>query len=157
MEECSKMRPEHVIRHTDAKEGVVYLEWWGFDTVRTEACADCFELFFYLSRKTIYSFFFGWLVCLIFFLRFFVFVCFWMQTIFKVFIESVIILLLSYVLFFWPWSIQDLNCLPRDQTHSPCIRRQSLNHWTAREVPYIWLSACFFLFKKILQKVNYLI
>ena len=145
MEECSKMRPEHTIRHTGTKEGVVYLEWWGFDTVRTEACADCFELFFYLSRKTIYSFLFGWLVCLIFFKGFLcLFVCFWMQTIFKVFIESVIILLLSYVLFFWPWSIQDLNSLPRDQTHNSYIRRKSLNHWTAREVPYIWLFICLF-------------
>ena len=28
----------------------------------------------------------------------------------------------------------DLSSLTRDQTHTPCIGRQSLNHWTAREV-----------------------
>ena len=37
--------------------------------------------------------------------------------------------------FFWPWDMWDLSSLTRDQTHTPCIRRQSLNHWTAREVP----------------------
>ena len=29
----------------------------------------------------------------------------------------------------------DLSFLTRDQTCTPCIRRQCLNHWTAREVP----------------------
>ena len=28
----------------------------------------------------------------------------------------------------------DLSVLTRDRTHAPCIGRQSLNHWTAREV-----------------------
>ena len=28
----------------------------------------------------------------------------------------------------------DLSALTRDRTHAPCIGRQSLNHWTAREV-----------------------
>ena len=30
---------------------------------------------------------------------------------------------------------EDLSSLTRDQTHTPCIGRQRLNHWTAREVP----------------------
>ena len=29
----------------------------------------------------------------------------------------------------------DLSFLTRDQTHTPCIRRRSLNNWTAKEVP----------------------
>ena len=29
----------------------------------------------------------------------------------------------------------DFNSLTRGQTHTPCIGRQSLNHWTTREVP----------------------
>ena len=31
--------------------------------------------------------------------------------------------------------MQDLSSPTRDRTRTPCIRRQSLNHWTAREVP----------------------
>ena len=31
----------------------------------------------------------------------------------------------------------DLSSSTRDQTHTPCIGRRSLNHWTAREVP-VW-------------------
>ena len=53
---------------------------------------------------------------------------------FKVFIEFVTILLLSYVLVFWPQSMWGLSSLTRDRT---CIHPalESLNHWTAREVP----------------------
>ena len=29
----------------------------------------------------------------------------------------------------------DLSSSARDHTHTPCIERQSLNHWTPREVP----------------------
>ena len=29
----------------------------------------------------------------------------------------------------------DLSSLTRDRTHTPCIGRRSLNHWTTREVP----------------------
>ena len=29
----------------------------------------------------------------------------------------------------------NLSSLPRDQTHIPCVGRQSLHHWTASEVP----------------------
>ena len=49
-----------------------------------------------------------------------------MWTIFKVFIEFVTILLLFYVLFFWPGGMWDLSSLTRDQTLTPCIERQSL-------------------------------
>ena len=34
-----------------------------------------------------------------------------------------------------PWDSVDLSSLTRDQTHTPCIERQILNHWTTREVP----------------------
>ena len=34
----------------------------------------------------------------------------------------------------------DLSSLTRDQTCNPCIERQTLNHWTAREVPAVPLS-----------------
>ena len=40
-----------------------------------------------------------------------------------------------FILVFWPWGICDLGSPTRDQTHTPCIGRQSLNHWTTREVP----------------------
>ena len=60
---------------------------------------------------------------------------FLMWTILKVFIEFVTILLLFCVLVFWPRGMWDLSSPTRDQTCTPCIGRQSLNHWTAREVP----------------------
>ena len=60
-----------------------------------------------------------------------------MWTVFKVFIEFVTVLLLFHVLFFWPWSMQDLSSLARDQIHISCIGSWSLNHWTTREVPSI--------------------
>ena len=37
-----------------------------------------------------------------------------------------------------PGSLQDLSSPTRDQTMRPAVEAQSLNHWTAREVP--WLS-----------------
>ena len=52
---------------------------------------------------------------------------FFMWTILKVFIEFVTILLLFYVLIFWPRGMWDLRSLTRDQTYTPCIGRQSLN------------------------------
>ena len=58
-----------------------------------------------------------------------------MWTIFKVFIEFVTILLLLYVLVFWLRGTWDLSSPARDQARTPCIGWQSLNHWTAREVP----------------------
>ena len=58
-----------------------------------------------------------------------------MWTIFKVFIECVTILLLFFVLVFWPQGMEDLSSPRRDWTCSLCIRRGSLNHGTTREVP----------------------
>ena len=58
-----------------------------------------------------------------------------MQTIFKVFIKFVTILLLFYVLVFWPQGMWNLNSPTRDQTHTPCVGRRNLNHWTAQDVP----------------------
>ena len=37
--------------------------------------------------------------------------------------------------FFWPGGLWDLSFLTRDQTHTPCPGRWSLNHWNTREVP----------------------
>ena len=36
--------------------------------------------------------------------------------------------------FVTPRDIWGLSSPTRDGTHSPCIERQSLNHWTAREI-----------------------
>ena len=58
----------------------------------------------------------------------------------KFFIEFVTVLLLFYVLVFWPQGMWDLNSLTRDSTCTLCIGRQSLNHWTAREAPSLQLS-----------------
>ena len=54
---------------------------------------------------------------------------------FKVFTEFVTILLLFPVLVFWLRGMWDLSSRTRDQTHTPCIGRRRLNHWTGREVP----------------------
>ena len=53
----------------------------------------------------------------------------------KVFIEFVTILLLSYVLFFWPWDIWHLNSTTRERTCTARLGRQILKHWTTREIP----------------------
>ena len=66
---------------------------------------------------------------------FLLFIKIFMWIIFKIFIEFVTILLLFYVLAFWPWDMWGFSSPTRDQTHMPCIGRWSLNHWTAREVP----------------------
>ena len=59
-----------------------------------------------------------------------------MWTIFKVFVEFVPILLLFYVLILGGLQgMWDLSSLTRDQTCTPCLGRQSLNHWTTRELP----------------------
>ena len=70
----------------------------------------------------------------------FVFVLTW-TTFFKVFIEFVTILLLFYILVFWLQNMWDLQSLTRDQIHTRCIRRRSLNHWTTREVPTFSLTS----------------
>ena len=53
---------------------------------------------------------------------------------FKVFIEFVTILLLLYVLIFWPQDMWGLSSPTRGQTHTSCPGRQSLNHQTTREI-----------------------
>ena len=35
---------------------------------------------------------------------------------------------------FWPWGMWDLSSLTGDWTHTSCIGRWSLNHWTVRKV-----------------------
>ena len=40
-----------------------------------------------------------------------------------------------YALVFWPRGIWDFSSPTRDRTWTPCFGRQSLNHWTGREVP----------------------
>ena len=60
---------------------------------------------------------------------------FWRWAIFKFCIKFVTILLLFQVLGFVAEVCGDLTCPTRDQTCTPCIGRQSLNHWITREVP----------------------
>ena len=45
--------------------------------------------------------------------------------------------LLFYVWGFWPGGMWDLSSWTRNQTHTPFTGRQSLNHWTTKEVPVI--------------------
>ena len=63
---------------------------------------------------------------------------FFMWTIFFVFIEFVITFLLFlflFVLVFWPQVLCDLSSPARARTNTLALEVQSLNHWTAREVP----------------------
>ena len=71
---------------------------------------------------------------LFFFLRFFL-----MWTIYKVFIESVTIVLLFHVLVFSGHEACGILARPTrgSNLHTPCIGRWSLNHWTTREVPLL--------------------
>ena len=65
----------------------------------------------------------------------------------KSLLTSVTILLLFYVLVFWPWGMWDLSSQTRDWTCTLCIRRWSLNHWTTREIPgthYLIAFLCLF-------------
>ena len=60
-----------------------------------------------------------------------------MWTIFKVFIEFVAALLLFFYVF-WFFGHEACGILaprPGMEPTPPCIGRQSLNHWTPREVP----------------------
>ena len=70
------------------------------------------------------------------FLKFFFFSC-------GPFLKSLLNLLqycLCFMFWFfgcdWPRGVQNLSSPTRDWTHTPCIGRQSLNHWTVREIPY---------------------
>ena len=53
------------------------------------------------------------------------------------FVEFVTILFLFSVLVFWLWGMWDLSLPIRDRILTSYIRRRSLNHWTAREVPIV--------------------
>ena len=53
---------------------------------------------------------------------------------FEVFTEFVTLLLLFYVLVFWLRGTWHLSSPPREWACTPCIVRQSVNHWTTREV-----------------------
>ena len=90
------------------------------------------ERFRVIEKEEIILFFFLIFCLLVYlFLRFFLRRPFFlMWTIFKFFIKFVTILLLFYLLVFWPQDMWDVSPLTRDQTHSPCIERRSLNHWT---------------------------
>ena len=61
----------------------------------------------------------------------------------KVFIEFVTILFLFYVLVFV--AVRHVRSqLPNQESnlHPPCIGRQSLKHWTGREVPSLSFDEC---------------
>ena len=60
-------------------------------------------------------------------------------------LEFVKTLLLLYGLVFWPQGMWDLSFPTRDRTHTPCIRKWSLNHWTSRKVPPSSSEALFFI------------
>ena len=67
------------------------------------------------------------------------------------FLKSLLNLLqycLFYALVFWPRGMWDLNSLTRDWTQIPCVGRWSVNHWTTREVPSLFLYFLFFLIKR---------
>ena len=72
-------------------------------------------------------------------------VCVLVWTIFKVFLEFVTILLLFFM--FWVFGHKacgDLSSPTRVQTCVTCVRRQSLNRWTTREVPKHIIVAFYF-------------
>ena len=60
-----------------------------------------------------------------------------MWIIFKVFTEFVTILLPFCVWFFGPGHMWDLRPPTRDQTHTPGVGRQSLNHWATGKSPRV--------------------
>ena len=40
-----------------------------------------------------------------------------------------------FIMVFWPCSMWDLSSLTRDRTHTPALEVQSLDPWTARNIP----------------------
>ena len=56
---------------------------------------------------------------------------------------------LFYVLGFSSWGMWDLSSPTRDWTATPFIGRQSLNHWTTREVPHILNQAHLSMYRNI--------
>ena len=69
------------------------------------------------------------------------------------FLKSLLILLQYFIFFnvlvFWPLGMWHLSSLTKDWNCPPCTGRQSLNHWTAREVPPPW-----FLRKRLIAGVK---
>ena len=58
-----------------------------------------------------------------------------------VFIEFITIWLLLFMLWFLGLDAYEiLSSLTRDGTHTSCIERQNINHWTTKEVPSIALT-----------------
>ena len=57
-----------------------------------------------------------------------------MWTIFKVLNQSVTILLVFHVLFFWLQGMCDLSSQPGTEPTFPALEGDILNHWTTREV-----------------------
>ena len=122
---CCSMGPMQ--SHWDfcsSQEFSLYLLQAGFSNITTNSSGLFFILFY--------------LVFFFFFLD--------VEHFFQVFIELVTILLLFYVLLSWPQGMGDLSSPTRDQTHTPCIGRPSLNRWTAMQVfilYYFWLSVSY--------------
>ena len=56
-----------------------------------------------------------------------------------------------YLLIHWPHHMWDLISLIGDQNSAPCIRRESLNHWTTREVSSLFLLIIYKLIVICLQ------
>ena len=109
-----------------------------------------FSLLQFFPKATNYSFISKWdreindsYFCCLFSLSFLIH---HLLSFFKVFTESVTILLLFCVLVFQPWDMWNLNCLIRDQAHTLSIRRWQLYYRTTREIPF---PSCFYFFLSI--------
>ena len=76
----------------------------------------------------------GYIVCREFFFNLFVFDNFLMWTIFSLYWIFYNVASVLCFVFFWLRGMWDLSSLTRDWTHATCVGRQSLNHWTTREV-----------------------
>ena len=72
----------------------------------------------------------------------------------KVFIESITILLLLYVLGFWLQGMWDFSFPTRDWTLTPYIGACRLNHWTAGEVPRLHLYWPLYSFPQLRNNSN---
>ena len=73
---------------------------------------------------------------------------FWCGPFFKVFIEFVIILLLFYVLSFWPWGMWDLSSLTRSKPTLPALEGEILT-LDCLEVPMCEMLAVHLVCKEI--------
>ena len=103
---------------------------WKFPTIIVLLSMSPFMLFYVLRL------FLCWVNVYIYFLRLLFFLT-WTE-----FLKS-LLNLLQYCF----WGMWDLTSLTRDQTCTPCIGRQSVNHWTTREVPgCMYIYNCYILF-----------